>query len=259
MVYVYGHAPSSSPSDSAGYAYLGGYRYSSESNAPITEGPWFDFSAPVSETPVVTQPGPKPGQPGGPVQPTEYPVYQSIWEAHFYILNPHLEDLKTKNCSEAYERYYKEERLAPMQKKVNEMTAQSCAAGTTVALVHELYFSQYTDGQIRLRVSVSANSSVTLNEMFDCLAMVADHISYIKNWVPVDYKDETSFLRPDAYYNRGCDRLHMKTPKFESYYFGWNCPTRGGLTGVGAAASVKASFGLLVGLALFLAMLLHQR
>lgn len=258
MVYVYGHAPSSSPSDSEGYAYLGGMRYGQPTNLPIVEGPWFDFNQPVSEDPKITNPNPGPEQPNSPVTPTEYPSYESIWEARFYILHPHLEDLKTRNCSEAYYRYYLEERFYPKQKQVIQMAKDRCASTVTVNMTHMLYYSQFTDGLIRFRLSLTATGAVTMNDIMDCLGTIADDLSSIKNWVPVGYVDETSFLRPDAYYNRGCDRLHMKTPNFESFFYGWNCPTRGGLVGASKAPGFKASLGYLLGLTLGSILLLRR-
>lgn len=260
MVLVYGHAPASSPSDSEGYAYLAGMRYGSPTNYPITEGPWFDFKQPVGDNPVVQEPPKKPTGPNAPVTPTEYPSYESIWELRFYILNPHLNDLKTRNCSEAYYRYYLEERFYPKQREVIQMVKDQCDASITVNMTHMLYYSQYTDGLIRFRLSVGGSGAVTLSEIMDCLRVVSDNLSDLKNWVPVDYKDETSFLRPDAYYNRGCDPLHTKTPNFESFYYGWQCPYLGGVFGATGKASVaQASLGLLLVLAAVTTVLVFLR
>lgn len=250
MVYVYGHAPSSSPSDSESYAYLGGMRFGQPDDLPVLEGPWFDFSQPVGGGPIVSNPGPGPENPNPPVTPTEFPSYQSIWEIRFYILNPHLNDLKTRNCSEAYYRYYMEERFYPKQKEIYQLAKDQCisSSGTVnVNMSHLLYYSEYTDGLIRFRLSLDGSGAVTFNNIMDCLQTLAENLSDMSTWVRTNYKDETSFLRPDAYYNKGCDPLHTSTPNFQSFYFGWNCATKNGGLGASKASGVQASMGVILG------------
>lgn len=259
-VFVYGWAPVSGSSDSSGYAYLAGWKNNDADFPPIKEGPWFDFSAPAGEAPVMNTPSPiTPGGPGQPITPTEFPSYESIWEIPFYILHPQRADLKTRNCSEAYELYYMLERFEPMRQRVITMTYQQCQPGVTSNMTHLLYYSEYTDGMIKFKLSVTGSGAVSLNDMFDCMQRISDYIQLLPNWVPVGYKDETSFLRPDASYNKHCDEIHMGKTNFESYYYGWNCPYYGGRIGASHASNVKVQVGLLALLATITSLLLQRR
>jgi hypothetical protein len=238
--FVYGASPATTSTQSSGYGYLAGYKYDYTEDSPIETGPWFNFTAPVT-----------PGDGGNngngdPViaptlDPTDYPNYVTIWEAKFYTLVPTVADLKTRNCSEAYNRYYMEYRFGPMKKYLNEtFIPDRCVAGLEMTMNHLVYYSEYTDGLIKFSLSVTSTGNAMMSEIFDCIALVSDHVSDYGNWAP-GYKVDTDFLKNDAYYVRGCDVLHMRPPGFESYYFGWTCPTRGGLLGISMGNMVVTS------------------
>jgi hypothetical protein len=250
MVYVYGAAQSTSAGNT-GYGYLAGFKFLSEADKPITDGPYFDFTDPIPNPgPVV--PGPGPNNPNIPaLTQGDYPMYDSIWEAKFYTLVPTKADLKTRNCSEAYYRFYMEERFNPMKVKLEKNILPSrCAAGLLVDMQHLVYYSQYTDGYIRLKVRIlpAVGSSCTLNDIMVCTAEVAEYISQYVSWWP-GYKNVTDFLKNDAHYLQGCDILHMKDPSFTSPYLGWMCPVRPDTVGSDArvvTASVVTLFALLL-------------
>jgi hypothetical protein len=242
MVYVYGHAPTASTGNT-GYGYLAGFKYLTEADKPVVSGPYFDFT---EKAPVVTETG-NGGQgpaPSVPVPPGDYPNYGSIWELKFYTLVPTTADLKTRNCSEAYYRYYLEKRFNPTkaaleQKFLKDQNAVlKCAPGILLNFTNLIYYSQFTDGRIRTSLSVypAPNSTVTMNELFQCWGLMADFIAPMANWCPPGvYKNVTDFLKNDEDYTRGCDVLHTDSPNFVSDYYGWVCPTKDGKLGASGA------------------------
>jgi len=158
---------------------------------------------------------------------------------------PDFADLKTRNCSEAYYKYYMQQRFYYMRDLLSStIIPKQCAAGIVLNMTQLLYYSQFTEGDIYFSTAFSNQGSGTLADIATCSANVANYVTIMNNWCPEGYKDSTSFLKNNFQYTQGCDLLHIKPERWVAEYSGWGCPTA--LGGVGAGSAVTYSFFTLV-------------
>jgi len=206
---------------------------------PIYYGPFFDFSDPSVAQPETTA-SPVPTQPPAlPLTNDDYPNYATVLEIVFYTIEPTQADLKTRNCSEAYHRYYLEMRFNPMKDRVVNDRLEFCHPDVDITMTDQKYYSEYTDGTIQVALTFTGKGQATLNDINNCYSFVSDYVAELGNWEPgVDY---TTFLRNDYAYTKGCSRLHMKPESFVTKYYGWTCPSSDGKLGSSEGNMLTAS------------------
>jgi len=227
-VYVYGSAPSQSiyPDGPESYAYLAGYKYNYiGQDGPITTGPWFNFNPAQSTAASPPILGALPPTPA--LTAADYPTFSTIYCLEFFTVVPEFyANLKTRNCSEAYYRYYMQQRFYYMRNLLlTTIVPQQCAQGMMSNMTQLLYYSQYTEGRICFSLSFSHQGSATKSDIFTCSVNSGNFISQLSNWCPDGYTDSTSFLKNNFQYTQGCSQLHIKPATWQGEYMGWGCPT----------------------------------
>jgi len=179
----------------------------------------------------------------------DYPSLSTIYHLRFYTLDPDVAALKTRNCSEAYYKYYMQERFYYMTNNlVTTVVPQKCAPGTICKMTQLLYFSQYTEGDIYFNLQLSNKGTATISDIADCLSTLDDYITQLHNWCPDGYFDSTSFFNSNFPYTRGCDILHVRPETFVAEYMGWGCRTPIPGTGPSTGCTIMYSCSTLASL-----------
>ncbi|ELT90993.1 hypothetical protein CAPTEDRAFT_196984 [Capitella teleta] len=258
------------------WSYLGGYLIT-DNEYP---GQWYnltalevEFNETADPNPVVTNPdglGLGPGL-GDTVDYTQditeddIPYYEVTWVAKYYT-KQRWGKIISRKCSEGYGRYLFEHELEYIQQDLNKPDSGLIAlyCGSDAVGIHGdmsdlTYYSEYTRGEIKLKLSLQGTASHTLDQVIECAGDLKTQLKNYRAWSGSLAIGDENLILPDAEYKtEKCAPVFFRPDVFQHEGSGWMCSEKRTVISLSADATRGVVSIVVMATALWVALVFAQ-